>query len=108
MRTRASRITAAIVLLTCVVCPVVELFDFWDKTMQTGTDTEYAFVFLALCVGLLYSFAGIISKFFLDLPAVEAASCAAEKPSFHFLLSAAVARVLIPISPPALSLSLRI
>ena len=95
-------------LLTCVVCPVVELFDFWDKTMQTGTDTEYAFVFLALCVGLLYSFAGVVSKFFLALPAVEAPSCAAETSSFHFLSGAAVKRVLIPISPPALSVSLRI
>lgn len=94
-------------LLTCVVCPVVELFDFWDKTMQTGTDTEYAFVFLALCVGLLYSFAGVISKFFLALP-VDAPSCAADASSFHFLPGAAVAPVLIPISPPSLSASLRI
>jgi hypothetical protein len=62
MRTRASRITAMVVLLTCLVCPLLELFDSWDDTIQSGNDTEYALVILALCVGVAYSFARFISK----------------------------------------------
>jgi hypothetical protein len=43
--------------LICVVCPVLETFDSWDHTIQTGNDSEYALVVLALCVGAAYSFA---------------------------------------------------
>jgi len=49
-------------LVTCLVCPLVELFDNWDHTAQTGNDTEYALVVLALCVGVAYSFARFIFK----------------------------------------------
>ncbi len=52
----------AIVLLTCLACPLVEMFDHWDHTLQTGNDTEYALVALALCVGVAYSFARLIFK----------------------------------------------
>jgi hypothetical protein len=55
MRSRAPQIAAAFVLLICFVCPMVEMFDTWDDTMQTGGDTEYALVLLALCVGIAYS-----------------------------------------------------
>lgn len=51
-----------VVLLTCLVCPLLELFDSWDDTIQSGNDTEYALVILALCVGVAYSFARFISK----------------------------------------------
>src|SRR5712664_1080929 len=62
MRSRASRIIATIILVTCLVCPLVELFDNWDHTIQTGNDTEYAVVVLAVCVGVAYSFARFIFK----------------------------------------------
>jgi hypothetical protein len=51
-----------VVLLTCLICPLLELFDSWDDTIQSGNDTEYALVILALCVGVAYSFARFISK----------------------------------------------
>jgi hypothetical protein len=35
---------------------MVEIFDQWDSTIQTGNDTEYALVILALCLGAAYSF----------------------------------------------------
>jgi hypothetical protein len=54
MRSRTSQITASIVLLTCLICPLVEMFDNWDHTIQTGNDTEYALVVLALCVGVAF------------------------------------------------------
>ncbi len=62
MRSRASRIVAMLVLLTCLICPLVETFDTWDHTIQTGNDTEYALVLLALCVGVAYSFARFVFK----------------------------------------------
>ena len=62
MRSRAFRITAALALLICLICPLVETFDTWDHTIQTGNDTEYGLVVLALCVGVAYSFARFIFK----------------------------------------------
>src|SRR5258707_4931369 len=62
MRRTSAHIVIAIVLLTCLMSPLVELFDKWDHTMQTGSDTEYALVVLALCVGVAYSFARFIFK----------------------------------------------
>jgi hypothetical protein len=62
MRSRAFRTIATVMLVTCLVCPLVELFDNWDHTIQTGNDTEYALVVLALCVGAAYSFARFIIK----------------------------------------------
>src|SRR5258708_38077669 len=62
MRSRASRIIATVILVTCLVCPLVEMFDIWDHTIQTGNDAEYALVILALCVGVAYSFARFIFR----------------------------------------------
>ncbi len=59
---RLSRTTVTLALLTCLICPLVELFDNWDHTIQTGNDTEYALVVLALCVGVAYSAARFIFK----------------------------------------------
>ena len=60
MRRTSGHVVIAIVLLTCLVCPLVEMFDNWDHTLQTGNDTEYALVALALCVGVAYSLARLI------------------------------------------------
>ena len=49
-------------MVTCLVCPLVEMFENWDHTIQTGNDTEYALVVLALCVGVAYSFARFIFR----------------------------------------------
>jgi hypothetical protein len=65
MRSLASRITVTLVLLICVVCPVLETFDSWDNTLQTGSDTEYALVVVALCLGVAYSFARVIFASFV-------------------------------------------
>ena len=62
MWSRASRISAVVVLLTCLICPILETFDSWDDTVQTGNDTEYTLVILALCVGVAYSFAHFTFK----------------------------------------------
>src|SRR6266853_3941924 len=83
MRSRASQIIAIAILVTCLVCPLVEVFDHWDHTIQTGNDTEYALVVLGLCVGVAYSFARFIFKSALLAFVAKSvfASCA-QKPFF--------------------------
>jgi phosphotransferase system glucose/maltose/N-acetylglucosamine-specific IIC component len=56
MRSRISHFVAAVALLICLVCPIVEMFDYWDHTAQTGSDTEYIFVIIGLCIGAMYAF----------------------------------------------------
>jgi len=104
MRSRALRIIATVILVTCLVCPLVEMFDNWDHTMQTGNDTEYALVVLALCVGVAYSFARLIFKsaLFGFVPKSVFASCSQKS-----LLSAPgsfTLRVFDATSPPLLPL----
>ena len=104
MRSRASRITVTLVLLTCVICPLLETFDTWDHTVQTGNDTEYALVVLALGIGVSYSFARYIFKSSLLSFVTNgvSASCAQ-----RVLFSAPRPLTLLlfdPISPPPLPL----
>jgi hypothetical protein len=62
VRSRALQLTAVLVLLVCLVCPLVEMFDYWDHTIQTGNDTEYVLLVVALCVGVACSVARFIPK----------------------------------------------
>src|SRR5690348_317404 len=57
MSSRLPHVGIVFILIVCLVCPLVELFDHWDHTIQSGNDTEYALVILALCIGAAYSFA---------------------------------------------------
>jgi hypothetical protein len=104
MRSRTSRIIATIILVTCIVCPLVDLFDNWDYAIQTGNETEYALVVLALCVGLAYSFA----RFVLTFPLFRLAGdlvcqvCASKLFPFDLCGSSFVSP--IPLSPPTLAL----
>src|SRR5580692_7721481 len=80
MRVRTSQVVATLVLLICLVCPVLEMFDHWDHTTQTGNDTEYTFVVLGLCVGVLYTFARFAFEFFPLKSALGIVSSFAHKP----------------------------
>ncbi len=62
MRSKFPRTLVGLVLAVCFVCPIIEMFDYWDHTIQTGSDTEYGLVLLALCVGMAYSFARFIKR----------------------------------------------
>lgn len=104
MRIRWSQIIAAAVLLVCLVCPILEMFDSWDNTAQTGNDTEYALVVLGLCIGVGYSFARFIYQATVQLrsrddvfaksaPRLTSDGCVAS----FFVIP-------IPLSPPILSL----
>jgi hypothetical protein len=100
MRSRASFIIATLLLAICFVCHVAEIFDQWDHTLQTGDDTEYTFVILALCVGVAYSLKWFVPRITLADSLIEALSY----PRFHPLFSTLAnwsAVVPFPASPPA-------
>jgi hypothetical protein len=69
MRTRATLIAGTIALAICVLCPLVDLFDQWDHALQTGSDSEYPLVILALCVGLVLALGRLIPKLSMNLQA---------------------------------------
>jgi hypothetical protein len=102
---RISRIIATLALLICLICPLLELFDYWDHTAQTGSDTEYTFVVLGLCVGALYAFARFVSEV---QPTKSAASIVfGSRVRASSLLSKGQGSffiVQIPLSPPILAL----
>lgn len=104
MRSRLLHVGIVFVLVVCLVCPLVELFDHWDHTIQTGNDTEYTLVILALCIGAAYSFTRFIFKFcpFKSAEEVVSKACAAKLLPFAVLGSCFVSP--IPLSPPALAL----
>ena len=103
MRLRFARAIVPILLVTCFVCPLVEIFDHWDNTLQTGNDSEYALVIVVLCVGAAYSLAHFIFKRpdiryaskFTSRASVQVAFFSTQF-SFNLLLNA--------ISPPPLEL----
>lgn len=62
MQSGISRVAAALALLTCLICSILEMFDRWDHTLQTGQDTEYSLVLLALCLGAAYAFVNLVVR----------------------------------------------
>jgi len=98
-------IVAATVLLTSFVCPVVELFDRWDRTPQTGQDTEFVFMILALCIGAVYLLASLMAQDRRLAAAITRVSDSSVQPSsVRFPSRTFGLSVLIPISPPASAL----
>jgi hypothetical protein len=103
MRSRASFITATLLLAICFVCHVAEIFDQWDHTLQTGDDTEYTFVLLSLCVGVAFSLKWFTSR----STSPDTRTAAISYPRSNPVLSARTnwyAVVPIPASPPAAAL----
>lgn len=104
MRRNWACVIVAIVLLTCVVCPVLELFDHWDHTVQTGNDSEYTFVVVGLCVGLAYAFARIVVGFTLLESATSLVSNLRTPKSLSSGPRGSFFFIPIPLSPPILAL----
>jgi hypothetical protein len=106
----ASRIAAMVVLLTCLICPIVEMFDSWDDTIQTGNETEYTLVILALCVGVAYSFVSVISKSRLfDIVSKNIFAFAAQNSSLSAPCGSACSFLMrrVPLPSPCVSRNLR-
>jgi len=93
-------VIVTLVLFICLICPLVEIFDSWDHTMQTGNDTEYALVVVALCVGVSHLFARFILK---PIPlGVVAKNVHPSRPQKAFFFASAFASLLLDetSSPP--------
>ena len=60
-RHRLTQVLGILVIATCVICPISEMFDHWDHTARTGKDTESTLVMVALSVGLAIPTVGIIA-----------------------------------------------
>jgi hypothetical protein len=101
MKSRASFPMAALVLIVCLVCPLAELFDKWDHTLQTGDDTEYALVILAMCVGTAHLLKRLVLNRPSQEPAAETLACA-WTPTALSLLSDYLLAPLPSSSPPVL------
>ena len=98
-------IVAATVLLTSFVCPIIELFDRWDRTPQTGQDTEFVFMILALCIGAVYLLASLVAQDRRLTAAISRVSdSAVQRSSVRAASRALGLSVLIPISPPPAAL----
>ena len=69
MRTRGALIAGKIALAICVLGPLVDMFDEWDHALETGSDSEYPLVILALCVGLVLALGQLIPALSMDLQA---------------------------------------
>ncbi len=83
-----------IALAICLLCPLVDLFDQWDHVLQTGNDTEYPLVILALCVGAAFALGRLIVTLSPDLPAS----------SVRYAFQSALNSLPFFIGPPALAL----
>jgi hypothetical protein len=104
MKRRWAHVIITIVLLTCVVCPVLELFDHWDHTVRTGNDAEYNFVLLGLCVGVAYAFARFVCGFPLLKSAALLLSDLRASRSLSSGRRASLFFIPIPLSPNILAL----
>lgn len=100
MVSRISQFVAVACLLICLLCPILETFDHWDHTAKTGSDTEYTFVVLGLCIGATYVFARGICKLAAAAESVSRASHARVRTRVVSLVRGLPFIFSIPISPP--------
>jgi hypothetical protein len=54
------RLAIAAILAISLGAPIAELFDTWDETLPTGSDTEANMVVVALCVGVAFAIGTIV------------------------------------------------
>lgn len=87
------------VLVTCLVCPVMQMLDRWDHEFQTGQDSESALVLVALCFGVTFSLVQAIIKIYRGSPAINNSVCSPLSRTPQILIGA-VAAALISASPP--------
>jgi hypothetical protein len=103
MKSRASFFLAAFILAVCLLCQVAEIFDRWDHTLQTGDDTEYTFVVLALCAGAAISLKWVAPGMAVpNFPVRTASDCSSR--SLFLTLWHWSEEVLVPASPPPVCL----
>src|SRR2546427_10187199 len=95
---------AAGLVLICLAGPFVELFDSWDHSAQTGNDTEYTVVVLALCVGVAYSIARAVLRISGSSRSNRAAAADGFLPTFFRGSLNPIVKASISASPPLTTL----
>jgi len=105
MRSLRSHSLVTLILLICLVCPIVETIDSWDHTLETGNDTEYTLVVLALCIGTVFTLARLIITLSANFSVSSANSMVQSLQNSLFFLIAPPVLVPVSGSPP---LNLRI
>lgn len=60
LRIVLKRLAIAAILAISLGAPIVELFDSWDQTLQTGSDTEANVAVAALCIGVAFAIGTIV------------------------------------------------
>ena len=60
LRRVVRRLAIAAILAISLGAPIAELFDTWDQTLQTGSDTEANMVVVVLCVGVAFAIGTIV------------------------------------------------
>ena len=100
MRRALTSVMIWMVLATCLVCPVMQMLDHWDHELQTGQDTESAFMVLALCIGATFALTQVILYISKGLPsrAIKTARSLFRNPLE--VLSGIGATVFLSASPP--------
>ena len=104
MRSQARPQIVTLVLAICLLCPLVDMFDYWDHAPQTGNDTEYTLVVLGLCVGTLYAFAGVVLKLSGSSRSKRALATSGSLPTFSWSSLNLIVNALISASPPQATL----
>ncbi len=85
---RLLKVAILLLVLICVWGHVAEVFDHWDQTLQTGSDSEYSLVLLALATGAVLAIAQRSAIVGLPRPAQSPGSDAvlAASPQSPFVL----------------------
>jgi hypothetical protein len=94
------RLAIAAILVISIGAPIVELFDSWDQTLQTGSDTEANVAVVALCIGVAFAIGTIVVNRIRAL-----ASASAGRVVLSRAAPRQIASVLTPaptVSPPAI------
>jgi hypothetical protein len=92
-----------LILAVCIICQVTEMFDQWDHTLQTGNDTEYTFVVLALCAGVAYSLKWFMTG--MTLPDSQAETILYRRSGTQlFPLTNRFSSLAFPLGPPTAAL----
>jgi hypothetical protein len=95
------RLIIAAILAISLGAPIVELFDSWDQTLQTGSDTEANVAVVALCIGVAFAIGTIVV-----VNRIRAlASASASRVALPLASPHPIASLLVPaptVSPPAI------
>ena len=56
----ARRVFIAAIIAISLGAPIVELFDSWDQSLQSGNDTEANVAVVVLCIGVAFAIGTVV------------------------------------------------